>query len=145
MTGLAYKQHTPRVLIGTKVGTTRTPVALTTSYADNTKTFSTGGFSKLNLSILYTMGAAESSNSIDIQIEESPDGTNFYRVPNESASSGTSTIFAREIVYVGVNAAAAPISFSMDIFYPWMKVSFKESGVASNAGSVFCEATLSGF
>lgn len=146
MIGLAYASQDTFVILGTKSGTTRTAVALPTSY-DNTvtKTFETGGYSKLNIDVLYTMGATETSNSIELKIEGSPDGTNFYRIPNDSTSNGTSTLTAREFTFVGANAAAATISIGLDIFYKYVKVSAKETGVVTNAGTVYAEGTLSGF
>lgn len=132
------------VLVGSKSGTTRTPSALTSNYADNAKTFASGGWSKMNIDILYTMGATETSNSIEVKIEASSDGTNFYRIPNESVAGGTSTLTVREFTFVGTNAAAATISIGLDVFYKFMKVSFKETGVVTNAGTVYAEATFSG-
>lgn len=144
--GLKYPSQVTNPIIGAKSETTgtRTPVALTADYTGNTKTFEVGGFSKLDIAILYTMGATESSNSIEVQVEASPDGTNFYRIPNESVSAGVSTLTAREFTFVGTNAAAASISIGLDIFYKYVKVSFKETGVATNAGTIYAEATLSG-
>lgn len=145
MSGLYYSDHVGRPIIGTKDGTTRTPATLTNAYAGGlSKTFETGGFSKMNLSILYTMGAAETSNSIEVKVEESYDGTNFYRIPNETVSGGTSTLTAREFTFVGTDAGAATISIPLDIFYKYVKVSFKETGVAANAGTLYAEVTLSG-
>lgn len=145
---LDYSVQNSGVIIGSKNATTlaRTPVTLTNAYdnATTTKTFSTGGMSKLNVDILYTMGATETSNTIDVRFEGSPDGTNFYRIPNDSTAGGTSTLTAREFTFVGTNAAAATISIGLDIFYKFMKVSFKESGVVTNAGTVYAEITLSG-
>jgi hypothetical protein len=147
--GLYYPDQTSVAIIGTKSGTTRTSWALTSSYQTETgtqptKSFRVSGMSKLDLAILYTMGATESANSIELKLEESPDGTNWYRIPNEAVSGGTSTLTARELTFVGTDAAAATISFGLDIFYQYMRVSCKETGVASNAGSVYIEATLSG-
>lgn len=128
---------------------TRTSWSLTAAYQTEgttkpTKTFRCAGFSKLNLDVLYTMGATETSNSIEIKIEASSDGVNFYRIPNETVSAGTSTLTAREFTFVGADAAAATISIGLDIFYKYVKVSAKETGVVTNFGTVYCEATLSG-
>lgn len=143
---LYYQNQNTFPVVGSKSGTTLTSVALTNAYdvANKTKIFETGGYSKLNLDALYTMGAAETSNSIELRIDASTDGTNFYRIPNESVSGGTSTLTAREFTFVGTNAAAATISIGLDIFYKYMRVSVKETGVASNAGTIYIEATLSG-
>lgn len=144
--GLYYPSQYTSVLIGSKSGTSRTAVALTTSYdvANKTKIIETAGFSKLNLDVLYTMGAAEAANSVELRIEGSPDGTNFYRIANEAVSAGDSTLTAREFKFVGSDAAAATISIGLDIFYKFVRVSAKESGVAANAGTIYIEATLSG-
>lgn len=145
--GLHYKNTVAAVLIGSKSGTTRTPVALTSSYdvANKTKIFETDGYSKLNLDISYTTGSGETNNSIEIRVENSPDRTNFYRIPNDSTSDGTSTLTQREFTFVGASAATEyNISLGIDIFYPYMRISVKESGVASNAGTIFVESTLMG-
>jgi len=143
---LYYASQDTFMVVGTKSGTTLTPVTLTSSYdvANKTKKFETGGYSKLNLDCLYTMGATETSNSIELRIEGSVDNTNFYRIPNESVSGGTSTLTAREFTFVGTNAAAATISIGLDIFYKYMRVSVKETGVATNAGTISIEGTLAG-
>lgn len=145
MSGLYYTSQNPFVVIGSKSGTTRTAVTLPAAYNGTvTKTFATGGFSKLNLDVLYTMGASETSNSIELKVEASPDGTNFYRIPNDTTVTGTSTLTAREFTFVGTNADAATISIGLDIFYKFVKVSAKETGVSSNSGTVYIEGTLSG-
>ena len=147
MSGLYYTSQVTAVLIGSKSGTTRTPVTLSSGYdvtTDSVKIFETGGFSKVNFDILYTMGASETSNSIEMRVEVSPDRTNWYRLPNESNSSGTSTLTAREFTFVGTNGTTATISIGLDSFYKFMKVAVKETGVSANAGTAYVEATLSG-
>lgn len=142
---LSYTSQRVDAVFGTKSAAhSRTSVALTSDYADTAKVLETGGFSRLNLDVLYTMGATETSNSIELKFECSSDRTNFYRVPNEAVSGGTSTLTAREFTFVGTNAAAATISIGLDVSYKFMKISVKETGVATNAGTIFAEATLSG-
>lgn len=137
-------------LIGTKSGTTRTGVELESTYSETlnptepTNVIQTEGMSKMNLSILYNMGASETGNSLEIKIESSPDGTNWYRVANDSTSGGTSTITAREFTFVGTDGGAATIGIFFDIAYKYVRVSCKETGVATNKGDVYIEATLSG-
>lgn len=147
---LNYQTLPTFAIWGTKSGTTLTSIAITNAYQTEsgftvpTKAFEAGGFSKMNVDILYTMGAAETANSIEVKIEGSPDRTNWYRIPNDSTSAGTSTLTAREFTFVGTNAAAATISIGIDIFYKYIKVSGKESGVVTNAGTVYAEVTLGG-
>lgn len=143
--GLRYTIQNAFVLVGSKDSSdTISEVALPTSYNTSVRsTFPTEGASKLDIAISYTMGSGETSNSIETKVEASPDNTNFFRIANESVSAGTSTLTAREFTFVGANAANATISIGLDIFYRFVRVSFKESGVNSNNGTVFAEATLS--
>jgi len=120
---------------------------LTAGYgvANKTKITETGGKTKINFSILYTTGAGETSNSIELRIESSADGTNFYRIPNEATSGGTSTLTQREFTFVGAAAATAyDISLPLDLQDRFLRISVKETGVAANFGTVYVEATLSG-
>lgn len=146
MLGYTY-QSEAIPLIGTKSGTTRTAILLTAAYdvSNKTQTFETKGISKLNFSILYTTGSAETANSIEIRIETSSDRTNWYRIPNEAVSTGTSTLTVREFTFVEASAAtAAPISLPLDTQDKYMRISVKESGVSSNFGTVYIEVVLSG-
>jgi hypothetical protein len=145
--GLYYETQSIGVLVGSKTAAgARTAIALTNAYdvANKTKAIEVGCYSKINVDILYTMGATETSNSIEMRVRCSNDGVNYYRVPNETVSGGTSTLTAREFTFVGLDAAAATISVGLDIFYKYMEFTFKETGVITNAGTVFAEYTLSG-
>lgn len=144
---LNYESQPTFVVIGSKTSAgVRTPVALTAAYdvANKTNIIECGGYSKLNLDVLYTMGATETSNSIEVRFRCSNDGINFYAIPNESVSGGTSTLTAREFTFVGVNADVATISIGLDIFYKFIEVSVKETGKVTNFGTVFVDGTLSG-
>lgn len=143
---LGYPYQNTVVLIGSKSGTTRTSAALTSAYAGGLNaSITTGGMSKVNLNILYTTGSGETNNSVEIKVESSPDNTNFYQIPNESISGSTSTLVVREFTFVGASAATAyAISLPLDLQDEYYKFSFKESGVASNAGTLYVEATFSG-
>ena len=149
--GLNYKSQDAVTLIGSKASDgTRTGIALTTAYQSEgankpTKSFESGGYSKVVFHVLYGMGSAETSNSIEVKLENSLDGTNWYSIANDSTSGATSTLTQREFTFVGANGTTRDISIFMDIAYPYMRISCKETGVASNAGNVFVEATLSGF
>lgn len=113
--------------------------------AKPTKSFATGGLSKVNLSVDYTTGAGETSNSIEIKLEASPDGTNWYQLTNESSSSGTSTLYQREFTFTGASAATSyKFSLPIDVFDKYMRVSAKETGVVANKGTVTITATFSG-
>jgi hypothetical protein len=147
---LAYPTQQTFVALGTKTGDTLNEIQLESTYQTEsgqtkpTKSFSTGGFSKLNIDLSYTMGGSETSNSIEVKFEGSPDGVNYYQLPADTTSGGTSTISAREFTYVGADGANAKIGISLDIFYEYMRVSVKETGVSSNKGTIYGEVTLSG-
>lgn len=143
--GLFYPNLVTFPIIGTKNGTTRTAVTLAATYDGSTlKKFPTDGFSEMIVDILYTPGATETANSIEVKLEDSPDNTNFYRLSNESASSGTSTLTAREFTFVAATAVASTISYRLDISYKYMRIEVKESGVVTNAGTAYVEITLAG-
>lgn len=150
MSGLFYNSQFPFAIVGTKTAAgVRSGWTLAATYGAEgtvipTKTFKVGGMSKLNIDFLYTMGATETANTIETKIESSPDGINFYRIPNESVSGGTSTITAREFTFLGADATTATNSIGIDIFYKYVRVSFKETGVVTNFGNVYAEATVSG-
>ena len=102
--------------------------------------------SKLDIRFSYTTGAAETNNTLDILVEQSSDGTNWFSIPNETVSSGTSTLNDRTFSYAtntggGTNTKS---SVGLDIFYKQIRVSFKETGVAANHGTVYAECSLMG-
>lgn len=148
--GTRHSQTDSYVLIGSKTAAgVRTGIELENTYSvtedtEPTKTFAVAGFTKLNLDFLYTMGATETTNSIEVKVEGSSDRTNWYRIANDSTSAGTSTLTAREFTFVGADAAAATISVFIDIAYEFIRVSVKETGVVTNKGNVFVEATIVG-
>jgi len=146
---LHYDTQTELMLIGSKSGTTLTAVTLESTYQSEsatvaTKTFDTGLMSRIEFLIKYTMGATETTNSIEIKLEGTNDGTNFYQTMNDSTSGGTSTLSVREFTYVGVNAAAVNVNIGIDIAYSKMRIAIKETGVASNKGTVSVDALISG-
>ena len=148
--GLSYETTQPFRLIGSKTtaGVT-TGVTLESTYQTEsdtvaTKSFKIAGYSKANFDITYTMGATETTNSVEIKLEHSPDNINWYRYVTDTTTGGTSTLALREWTYVGVNAAASSFSLPVDIFDRYIRVSLKETGVATNKGKAYVEVTLLG-
>ena len=90
-------------ILGTKVGTTQTPVTLTNAYSGNVSGVLTpGGSSELVFDVYYTTGSGEAGTTLDIQVLVGTDGTNFANLTNESASSGTSTLYIRTFALTGL-------------------------------------------
>ena len=145
---LGYIHQHRLTLIGSKSGTTRTGVTLTSGYgsASTSKIFDAGEMSKVNFSIFYAVGSGEAANSIKIKIESSSDGTNLYQIPNESVSGGTSTLTLREFVFVAASTASAGnnISLPLDVQDRYLKISVKESGTSTNFGTAYVEVLVSG-
>lgn len=136
-------------VIGTKNDTTfaLTPATLTASAAGNQKVIDgVAGMSKFDLRYSYTTGAAETSNAVNIVIEESADGTNWFTISNETVSGGTSNLAARTFVNSDNTGGATNIkaSLGLDIFYDKLRVSFFETGVVTNFGTIYAEASILG-
>lgn len=138
------------VIIGSKTSAgTRTGIELESTYSttedtEPTKVFEVAGYTKMNLDFIYTMGATETANTIEVIIEASPDRVNWYRLATDTTTNGTSVLNAREWTFTGADGAAATFQIFIDVAYKYVRVSCKESGVVTNKGNVFCEATLAG-
>lgn len=148
--GNRYPQTDTFVIIGSKsaagarVGVELESTYSTTEDTEPTKTFHVGGFPKLTLDGLYTMGPGETGNTIEIKVEGSPDRINWYSISNDSTTGGVSTLTNREFQFSGANGASASFQIFIDVAYKYVRVSCKESGVATNKGNVFIEATRAG-
>lgn len=148
--GLYYPNQTVVALIGSKnSANTISAIALTNAYQAEsatvpTKSFAVGDMSRIEFMLKYTMGAAETSNTIEVKIDASNDLVNFYQIATDGTTGGTSTLTAREFTFVGANAAAAYLNFGLDIAYKYIRIAVKESGVSTNAGTIFVEGLLSG-
>ena len=100
MSESTFVTQDPSVLIGSKTAAGVTTGATLTDYYNfdgtTSKATETGGSSKWELNGVYTVGAGETSNSLQIVVEASSDRINWYRLLNESISDGTSTLTKRE-------------------------------------------------
>lgn len=142
---LGYNYQRPHPIIGSKSGTTRTSVALTSDLTDNRKALTTGGMSKVNIYALYTLGTSETSNDLILTIESSLDGTNWYTILNESTSGGTSTVSTKEIKFTGADTTAPyALDYQLDFAGKHIRVSAHEENVATNNGTIYVEVLLSG-
>lgn len=114
-------------------------VALTATYTDNDTIIASGGMSKLTVQIDYARGAAEAASKMQMKLESSSDGVEWYSLVIDETST-VSTITAREWELGGTSK----LNVLVDIAYPFMRLSVKESGVVTNAGRATIEYTLSG-
>jgi len=151
MAGLAYNNQIITPLIGSKdSANTITSIALTSAYQAEstmtpTKTFEVGDLSRVEFLVRYSMGATETANTIQLIIEASNDRSNFFQLATDSTTTGVSTLTQREWTLVGTDAGNADFNYGIDTAYKIIRISAKETGVVTNAGSVFVEALLSGW
>jgi len=142
---LYYPNVTPVVWLGTKSKTTLTPVTLTNAYTGNRASKYVSGFSEMTFDVKYTTGSGESGTTVDIILEHSIDNTNFYRLTNESASAGTSTLTQRTFAFAGgAGSTSYYFSYRLDISYKYIRLSAQEAGVSTNYGTIFVEGVLAG-
>lgn len=104
------------------------------------------------LDVAYTMGAAETANSIQIKVEfanpatkTTPATTDWHQMIQETISGGTDTVAFLEYSFTAVSAAATYDRFQIPfpVSSKFMRVSVKETGIAANGGTVTMKATLS--
>ena len=131
-----------------KTGIIRASALLTDSYVAGTEVH-VPDHSQATICISYAMGAAETSNAVLFKIEYSPDlaKTDYYQESMmgydtvTAGSSTTSTIQTVEHSFQAEAAASSATNFVYEVPFcsSWIKVSFKESGVAANYGTCSCE------
>lgn len=115
---------------------------LTAAYTGNRSVvLNVNGMSKLSLDINYARGAAEAASKALFQIEHTPDdGVNWYSLVIDETGT-TSVLTAREWEIGTTNK----LNVILDIAYSDIRVSVKESGVVTNAGTLTMTAISSGF
>jgi hypothetical protein len=111
---------------------------LTSAFTDNRKVFETAGFSKLSLEITYDMDAGETANTMELQLEESSNGTDWFSLVIDDTTT-VSVISARTW-----QMSEGNLNILVDIAYRFMRLSIKETGVATTAGTASVGYTLSG-
>jgi len=131
------------------VGTADTPYTLTGSYVAGNPMKIESNY-QLALDVAYTMGATETANSVELKVEfastdTDPSATDWYQEVSQAISSGTATVSLKEYTFTAVSAAGTYDKFhlSIPVDAKWFRVSAKETGIASNGGSLTVIATIS--
>ena len=125
-----------------------TEYTLTSSYVASDAVRVMGVY-QVGLDVGYTMGATETGNSVQLLVSfsnaEVPTSADWYQAVSESTSSGVTTIALQNYTFAAVSAAATfdnfHLGFPVDAI--WVRVSAKETGVATNAGTLRIAAALS--
>lgn len=119
------------------------PTALTTSYV-NSQPINVEGYSDMIVEITYLTGAAETNNSVNLQILTSNDlNTDLYYMTTAAESTGTVTLTPATWVFTGASAATTyKFAFPVSLEDKFLVFSVKEDGVASNAGTLTLKIVL---
>ena len=122
------------------------PVTLTATSSDNRAQIDVDGMQQLVLYIRYITGAAETNNVLNMLVDFSPDGTNFYQEATEEASTTTITEYQATRVFTG---AAAATTYSLRVAIPIadikkIRIAFSETLVVTNFGTLSVLAVTSG-
>uniref|UniRef100_A0A6M3IWG5 Uncharacterized protein n=1 Tax=viral metagenome TaxID=1070528 RepID=A0A6M3IWG5_9ZZZZ len=120
-----------------KLTTVRAATELTASYVEGT-VIECGNVNQVSLFVAYTMGAGETSNSIEIKTEFKPfGGDSYYREASSDTVRGTVTLAPIEYSFAAVSAAGTYDNFVIEVpaNCERLKVSAKETGKATNFGT----------
>lgn len=137
---LSYGLQSPVAVIGS----TTSPVTLTTAYTGNTAQIITSGVAMITFYIQYT--AQTSGNSIQIQIQGSPDTVNSASVPvfysdlTTSATLGSVTVYPDEYTYTSTGTSATGLRILFPAADQTIKVSIKETVASGSAGTASVRA-----
>lgn len=135
------------------IGSAAAPATLTTAYSGNVSNpYLMQHFSQLTFFVDYTPGAGGGGNSVQIQVEGSPDLLDnpgvtpiFYIETDSGATSGTITHTIANHTFTGAVAATSyKFFFYVPPAYKTIRVSAKETVVGGSAGTVRIRALNSG-
>jgi hypothetical protein len=140
----SYTQNTINL-----IGSAASPVTLTGSYiAGNSAILNLKKGDRVTLYVYYTMGTAESGNSIQAKLEYMVNNTDTVLVQESAETITSSTVTHTELEHSYTTTAAAgtykafPMRFEAND--PYVKVSLKETGIAANGGSAYVIAIVNG-
>lgn len=98
---------------------------------------------RLLLMFNYQLGASETSNVLNIQIEVGVDADDLYILDTGSVSGADVTIVEQIIKFTGANATAPyKEAYPLDFTGRYIRVSVKETNVASNFGTLSMKTLL---
>lgn len=132
---LSYGLQSPVAILGSTVA----PVTLTTAYTGNTTQVITSGVAMVTLYIQYT--AQTSGNSVQIQVQGSPDTVNsaaapvFYSDLTTSATNGEVTVYPAEYTFTSTGTTAQGLRILFPCADQTLKISIKETVASGTAGT----------
>ena len=124
---------------------TLSPVTLTATGTDNRAQIDVDAMQQLVLYIRYIVGSGETSNVLNMTIDFSPDGTNFYQEATEAVSTSTITEYQATRQFTGATATTYSLRVAIPIAdIKKMRIAFSETGVVTNFGTLSVLAVTSG-
>jgi len=148
---MTYENQREYPVLGTFTGDKKliidTPVTLTGSYAAaRSAVIPIAMGEQAILNIAYTMGAAETGNSLNFKIEFSTNGVTYHQDISQTTASGAATLYKLEYTFAATGAAGTYdyIRFPLPIAEGYAKIWVKETGIAANGGLCYVTATVSG-
>jgi len=134
---LRYARQSTSYIIGDET----TASTLTDAYTDNKLSFPTPEFDRAILYVEYT--PAENARNMYIQVEGSPDGTNYYpKTALLDAQTGESTLLDHIGLIEGTTASTAyKKRWEVPISDKYVRISVKEDGT-SNFGTVTVQTII---
>lgn len=106
-------------------------------------------YNQMHLYIAYTMGDAETSNTLNLQLEFShtqaePSTDEDFRETVTSTSGGTTTVTMNEYQFAATESAGDfdLIRLVISVADKWCRIGASETGIAANGGTLIITGTL---
>jgi|SRR3990167_3746413 len=124
---------------------TLSPVTLTVTGSDNRAQIDIDGMQQLILYIRFIPHASDTNAVLDMTVDYSPDGTNFYQEVTEESATTTITEYQATRQFTG---ATGGTTYSFRVPVPIadakkLRISFRETA-GTNFGTLSCLALTSG-
>ena len=113
-------------------------VTLTNAYTGNVSAdLLVEGMVAINLLVSYTTGSGETNNTLQVKLDFPDADSNDHQYTNQTASTGTTTVVQNEFSCTDNTGGGTTKLYNIgpiNINNKKLKISVKETGVASNAG-----------
>lgn len=119
-------------------------VALTAAFTGNRYVQPVAGFNKLSVDIDYTRGGGEAASVFKMQIEHSPEDvpTNWFSLVIDE--TGTESVLTPRVWSVTPTGSNSKLNVILDMAYKNIRISIRETGVVTNAGTATITIVPSG-
>lgn len=123
-------------------------VTLTNAYTGNASSdIDCGGMDAVTLLISYTTGAAESNNTLQLQVDFPDSASTDYIYTTQDVGSGVTTIVPQYFTFTDNTGGGTTTTYALPpikVNAKKIKFSIKETGVAANYGTCTVKAVFGG-